>query len=105
MSDSDLSVHPVTPVIGAEIRGVQLEQVTDIDFRAIRDALMAHCVLFFRDQDISIESQKSLGVRFGELVAHPNDPGVDGHPEVMQIHADENSVRATGEQRYSANIL
>ncbi len=101
MSDSNLSVHPVTPVIGAEVRGVQLEQVTDIDFRAIRDALMSHCVLFFRDQEISIESQKALGARFGELVAHPNDPGVDGHPEVMPIHADENSVRATGEQWHS----
>ncbi len=101
MSLSNPSVHPVTPVIGAEVHGIDLGRITDAGFRAIRDALMAHCVIFFRDQDISIESQKNLGARFGELVAHPNDPGVDGHPEVMPIHADENSVRATGEQWHS----
>jgi len=33
--------------------------------------------------------------------ANPHDPGVDGHPEVMPIHADGNSVRATGEQWHS----
>ena len=94
-------VRPATPVIGAEIQGVDLDDLRDSDFRVIRDALMSHCVVFFRDQDISIESQKALGARFGELVVHPNDPGLEGHPEVMLIHADENSVRATGEAWHS----
>ena len=101
MTASSLHVRPVTPVIGAEIQGVDLGALDDEDFAAIRDALMAHCVLFFRDQDISVESQKALGARFGELAVHPNDPGLEGHPEVMRIHADENSVRATGERWHS----
>ncbi len=96
-----LSIRPVTPVIGAEILGVDLARLTDAEFAVIRDALMTHCVLFFRDQDISIQSHKAFGARFGALVSHPNDPGVDGHPEVMPIHADKNSVRATGEQWHS----
>ena len=101
MTTSPLTIQPVTPVIGAEVRGVHLDALDDANFDAIREALMAHCVLFFRDQDISVESQKALGARFGELVAHPNDPGLEGHPEVMPIHADENSVRATGERWHS----
>ena len=101
MTTSSLTIQPVTPVIGAEVRGVDLGALDDASFEAIRDALMAHCVLFFRDQDISVESQKALGARFGELVVHPNDPGLEGHPEVMPIHADENSVRATGERWHS----
>ena len=101
MTTSPLTIQPVTPVIGAEVRGVDLGALDDASFEAIRDALMAHCVLFFRDQDISVESQKALGARFGELVVHPNDPGIEGHPEVMPIHADENSVRATGERWHS----
>jgi len=101
MSPPTPSVRPVTPVIGAEIHGLDLDDVSDADFQLIHDALMDHCVIFFRDQDISIESQKALGARFGELVAHPNDPGVDGHPEVMPIHADENSRRVAGEQWHS----
>lgn len=94
-------IRPVTPVIGAEVDGVDLAAIDDDSFETIRDALMAHCVLFFRDQDISIESQKALGARFGELVEHPNEPGIAGHPEVFRIHADENSVRATGERWHS----
>ena len=101
MTTSSLTIQPVTPVIGAEVRGVDLGALDDASFEAIRDALMAHCVLFFRNQDISVESQKALGARFGELVVHPNDPGLEGHPEVMPIHADENSVRATGERWHS----
>ena len=45
-----------------------------------------------------MEAHKAFGERFGELVVHPNDPGLDGHPEVMIIHADENSKRVAGEQ-------
>ena len=101
MSPPKPIVRPVTPAIGAEIHGLDLDDVSDADFQLIHDALMDHCVIFFRDQDISIESQKALGARFGELVAHPNDPGVDGHPEVMPIHADENSRRVAGEQWHS----
>ena len=95
------TIRLVTPVIGAEVEGVDLGALDDAGFEAIRDALMAHCVLFFRDQGISIESQKGLGARFAELVVHPNDPGLEGHPEVMRIHADEHSVRATGERWHS----
>lgn len=96
-----LRVRPVTPVIGAEIEDVDLSTIDDDTHAALRDALTAHSVLFFRDQDISVEAQKAMGARFGELVVHPNDPGLDEHPEVMPIHADKDSKRATGELWHS----
>ena len=101
MSRNAITITPVTPVIGANVDGIDLGNLSDSEFAVLYDGLMAYGALFFRDQDISIESQKLLGQRFGKLVAHPNDPGVDGHPEVMPIHADENSVRATGEEWHS----
>ena len=100
-SSSNIVIRPVTPTIGAEIDGVDLATLTDADFRTIHDALMAHGVLFFRDQELPIDRHKAFGTRFGELVAHPNDPGVDGHPEVMPIHADRSSRRVAGEQWHS----
>ncbi len=100
-SSSNIVIHPVTPTIGAEIDGVDLATLTDADFRTIHDALMAHGVLFFRNQELPIDRHKAFGARFGELVAHPNDPGVDGHPEVMPIHADHSSRRVAGEQWHS----
>ena len=97
MCRPSIAVHPLTPVIGAEIAGVDLSDLDDDDYRAIHESFLAHGVVFFRGQDISIETQKAFGAHFGELVVHPNDPGVDGHPEVMMIHADEGSKRVAGE--------
>jgi taurine dioxygenase len=95
------TVTTLTPALGAEITGVNLDSLDDASFGVIEDALIQHQVIFFRDQDISVESQMALGAHFGELVAHPNDPGLDGHPEVMIIHADEASKRVAGESWHS----
>jgi alpha-ketoglutarate-dependent taurine dioxygenase len=97
-----ISVHPLTPAIGAEIHDVNLRQPLDPALAgAIRDALTAHLVIFFRDQDISIDQHVAFGRMFGELAVHPNDPGLTGHPEVMIIHADESSKRVAGERWHS----
>jgi taurine dioxygenase len=96
------SLHPLTPAIGAEIHGVDLSQPIEPPlFQAIRDALTEHLVIFFRDQDLSIERQVAFGRMFGDLVVHPNDPGLAGHPEVMIIHADASSKRVAGERWHS----
>ena len=101
MTTKTISVRPVSPAIGAEIEGLNLDDLTDETFAVVRDALIEHGVIFFRDQDIAVESQMALGARFGELVAHPNEPGLEGHPEVMIIHADEASKRVAGERWHS----
>jgi taurine dioxygenase len=101
MTQTTLAIKPVTPVLGAEVTGIDLDAVTDDDLRSVRNALIEHQVIFFRDQDISVEAQKRLGAWFGELVAHPNDPGLGAHPEVMIIHADESSKRVAGESWHS----
>jgi taurine dioxygenase len=96
-----IRVRPLTPTIGAEIEGVDLEDVSDSTFESLAEALAKHLVIFFRDQDISVEAHKAFGRRFGELDVHPNDPGLEGHPEVMIIHADEHSKRVAGEMWHS----
>jgi taurine dioxygenase len=102
MQTQTFTVSPVTPVVGAEVQGIDLSTPPDeAAFRDLHAALLRHQVLFFRDQDIPVESQMVLGAMFGELVAHPNDPGLEGHPEVMIIHADENSKRVAGESWHS----
>src|SRR5262249_38837578 len=91
-----------TPAVGAEVHGLDLRRgLSDAEFAWFETALVTHGVLFFRDQDISVEEQKRVGARFGTLVAHPNDPGLEGHPEVMIIHADEASKRVAGESWHS----
>jgi taurine dioxygenase len=67
----------------------------------LRDAFAEHQVLFFRKQKFTLDSQKAFGRLFGELHVHPNTPGPQGHPEILRIHADENSKRVAGERWHS----
>ena len=62
---------------------------------------MAHQVLFFRDQKLTLDQHKAFGRLFGELHIHPNTPGPEGHPEILPIHADANSKRIAGERWHS----
>src|ERR1700709_672138 len=102
MSYATIQVKPVTPRLGAEISNIDLtatlsnQQVEDL-----HTALAEHQVLFFRDQKIPLDQQKTLGRHFGELHIHPNTPGPEGHPEILPIHADAQSKRANGENWHS----
>ena len=49
-------VRPLTPACGAEITGADLARDSDNErFAEIHDALMRHCVIFFRGQHLIIE--------------------------------------------------
>lgn len=84
-----LTVEQLTPVIGAEVSGVDLGKPID---RAVRDELYAlllrHKVLFFRDQDISRDQQLAFAGNFGELYAHPTG-GLQTHRIIQPIAAED----------------
>ena len=101
MSHESISVTPLTPHIGAELAGVDLRQPSDRQIQEIRAALLAHQVIFFRDQAFDLESQKAFGRRFGELHVHPGVPGPAGHPEVMPVRTDAKSTYIAGESWHS----
>ncbi len=102
MSYDAIHVRPVTPLIGAMIEGIDLSQgLGNRAFQEIHDALMRHQVIFFRDQEISLEQQKDIGRMFGELHIHPGLPGPEGHPEILIIHADKDAKRIAGEMWHS----
>jgi taurine dioxygenase len=102
MSYERITVKPVTARIGAEIEGVDLTRpLDDATLAEIRAALLEHCVIFFRDQELDHDSHKAFGRRFGELHIHPAIPGPDVHPEILPIHADENSTYIAGERWHS----
>lgn len=68
-----MEVVPLTSAIGAEVRGIQLRDVDDP--APLREALLQHQVLFFRDQELAPAEQVALAERFGEVVPPPVDSG------------------------------
>jgi taurine dioxygenase len=97
-----IKVRPMTARVGAEIEGIDLTKPLDQQtFREVREALIEHCVIFFRDQALDHDSHKAFGRLFGELHVHPAIPGPEGHPEILPIHADANSTYIAGERWHS----
>ncbi|HVM78513.1 MAG TPA: TauD/TfdA family dioxygenase [Stellaceae bacterium] len=84
-----MEILPLTPAIGAEVRGVDLAQPLDeAAFRAIERAWYAHGVLLFRGQDLTEEDQVGFAARFGELGQVINKHGgvaLTRHPSVMLV--------------------
>jgi taurine dioxygenase len=103
MAYETIEVKKLTPTIGAEIFGADLNQeLGNQQFQEIHDALMENLVIFFRDQKLTPDQQKAFGSRFGRLHVHPAAPGlVEGHPEILVIKADEKSQRVAGEDWHS----
>ena len=81
-----LTIRRVAGALGAELSGVDLSQPqSDETIAAIRQALVEHQVIFFRDQDLTPAQQVAFGARFGPLNIHPYVTGMADHPEVMEI--------------------
>jgi taurine dioxygenase len=89
MSDAaykTIRVKPLSPMIGAEIDGVDLSQpLSNSQFDDIHQAFLKHHVIFFRDQQLTPEQHIAFGKRFGTLNIHPYVKGMKDHPEILEI--------------------
>jgi taurine dioxygenase len=84
-----LTVEPVSGALGAEIRGLDLEHLTDDGFAAVEQALLDHLVIFFPDQHLTPEGHRALGWRFGELEIHPFIPKLaEDYQEIIVLDGD-----------------
>jgi alpha-ketoglutarate-dependent sulfate ester dioxygenase len=90
-SDTSLDVRPITPAIGAEIHDIRLSgELPAETVTAIRDALLRHRVVFFREQSHLDETEHQAFARLlGPIVPHPTIPSVAGTEAVLDID-DEN---------------
>ncbi|MBO0496913.1 TauD/TfdA family dioxygenase [Pseudomonas sp. Marseille-Q1929] len=83
-----LHITRLEPTIGAEIAGIDLRQPLTPALRdELRQLLLTHKVLFFRDQAIDTEQQIAFAKEFGELYVHPTTQQND--PTLPQAHLIE----------------
>lgn len=81
-----LDIRPASGALGADILGVDLSHdLSDEIIAEIRQALLDHLVIFFRDQDITPEQHLAFAKRFGDTVEYPLVKGVEGYPEIMLV--------------------
>ena len=80
-----ISVAPLAGALGAEISGVDLTNVDQETYAEIHRAFLAHSVIFFRDQELTPETQMAFGRLFGPLNRHSYVKGMDDYPDVFRI--------------------
>lgn len=88
-SDGTMEARPLTPVVGAEIVGIDLGDVSEAQFAFIRDAFDRYAGLLFRGQDLSPHQLVAFSRRFGDLdhapVMENGRTAVPGLPEVYLV--------------------
>jgi taurine dioxygenase len=99
---SGIEVHRLTAFIGAELRNVSLADAANDPavFAEIKDLLLQHKVLFFRDQPISRADHVKLAERFGPLEDHPALGSDPEHPGLVRIYKDLDSPAEQYENAY-----
>ncbi len=101
-----LDVRPMAGACGAEIHGVDLGgSLDDATVKAIRQALLDHCVIFFRDQSIDVPQHKALARRFGEIFIHPNYKGTGPDPEIVEIRREPGDTKIVGEEWHADTTM
>ncbi len=90
-----LDIAPISPVMGAEVHGIDLAAPMDGDtFAAIRAAFNRHMLLRFPAQKLDEAALVSFSRRFGELQIHVLDEY--RHPRFPEIYVLSNVDRTTG---------
>jgi taurine dioxygenase len=86
MRNPPFEIKPIAGAIGAELHGVDLD--TDLPattIAAIRQALLDHLVIFFRDQQLPPDRFLAFARRFGPPVEYPFLKGIEGFPEIITV--------------------
>ncbi|MCZ8521135.1 MULTISPECIES: TauD/TfdA dioxygenase family protein [Paenibacillus] len=91
-----LEVRPVAGRIGAVVEGVRLsDNLDERQIGAIREALLQHKVLFFRDQhELDDAGQEAFASLLGKPVAHPTVPVKEGSDYVLELDSSGHGGRA-----------
>ena len=86
MRNAPFETRPIAGAIGAELHGVDIGgDIPDSAVAAIRQALLEHGVIFFRDQHLPPDRFLAFARRFGPPVEYPFLKGIDGYPEIIAV--------------------
>ncbi|KAJ1562505.1 hypothetical protein HK405_011292 [Cladochytrium tenue] len=99
-------VVDLTPDVGTEVIGLQLKDLTDDEAEDLALLIAERGVVFFRDQDLSVEQQRQLGLRWGKLNNRVPVGRAGGFDDVQLISVDANSKTAPSvwHQDHSADV-
>jgi taurine dioxygenase len=92
--------------LGAEITGVDLSAaLSDEVMTEVRQALLDHLVIFFREQTLTPDQQVAFARRWGDIHYFPLSPGLPGHPEILEIRKTPEEEKNVGNQWHTDQMF
>ena len=86
MRNDVFEIRPIAGAIGAELLGIDLSAELPAEtIVAIRQALLDHLVIFFRDQVLPPARFLALAKCFGTPIEYPFVNGIEGFPEIIEV--------------------
>ncbi len=96
-----MEIKLLSGALGAEIKGIDLKDTSDKNFKIINDLLLEHKVIFFRDQILSQEQHIALAEKFGPLETHAYVKGLEKYPQIVRIIKAKDEKNQWGENWHS----
>ncbi|ASS96065.1 TauD/TfdA dioxygenase family protein [Peribacillus simplex] len=95
-NSSTIVVKQVAARIGADISGIKLSEDLDANtVKSIREAILKHKVVFFRNQDhLDDKGQEAFAGLLGKPVVHPTVPVKNGSNYILELNSDHGGGRA-----------
>lgn len=90
-----IEIRPITPNIGAEIYGANLNE--DGDIEDIKQAFVDHSVLAIRGLDLSPDEHLTFARKWGEINVNRFFKPVEGYPEIATVLKEADQSVAIGE--------
>ena len=86
-------IRHLSPSIGSVIEDVDINNVDEKYIPELLKILSDRKVIFFTNQEISIDDHVAFGEKFGELQGHPhiNNPNIK-HPKIFELAASSGGI-------------
>ena len=100
-------IEILTPSIGATIHSIDLSQPLASDKKhALEQALYKYHVLFFRNQNLTVEQQRDFAFQFGPTHVHPIFSHTGSCPEVtiLEYGQDVNPHKKPGSDKWHTDV-
>jgi taurine dioxygenase len=99
-------IAPLNPTFGAVVDNIDLSRPqSDHAMAVIRESLVDHKLLVFRDQHLTPSQQRDFAALFGPLYIHPLLNHDDDLPEVAVLHHDRNRPPEPDEWHTDASFI
>ena len=82
--------NKVSPVMGMEVKGLQLSEFDDLDIQHLRSSLIKNKLLIFRDQIMNSDALMVLANQLGEVQKYPFSNGIEGYDRIVEIRKEPN---------------